>query len=258
MDIVYCLTMYACVHVHIYIYTIIYVCLCVCVHACVCVDVCIWVHACVRAQVHIHVVHGNVHACACVCACVHVCVCVCVCVCLSRQYTQHNSSEVLNPPCTDGGLQIHGVVPNVGVVIQEVQGAELRTPACHVHLGHWPSETAAVTIRFEALLNVFDVGILGEKDQSDGLSEWPWEKRIKVAFHQANKEWDVRSSTCTISVEVHPHTELVSVTRCVKRSRVQWDGLAQHGISASSGEIWDLPDVHTPVAGGLHGLHRQS
>ena len=87
---------------------------------------------------------------------------------------------MLNLPGVDGGLQIQGVVPNVGVVIQEVQGAELRTATCHVHLRHWSPETTAVTIRFEALLDVFDVGILGEKDQSDGLSEWPWEKRIKV------------------------------------------------------------------------------
>ena len=98
---------------------------------------------------------------------------------------------MLNPPGADGGLQIHGVVPKVGVVIQEIQGTELRTPTRHVHLGHWPLETAAVTVRFEALLDVFDVGILGEKDQSDGLSERPRKKRIKVAFHQADKEGDV-------------------------------------------------------------------
>ena len=170
----------------------------------------------------------------------------------------HNSSEMLNPPGADGGLQIHGVVPKVGVVIHEVQGTELRTPACHVHLWYWSFETAAITVRFEALLDVFDVGILGEKDQSDGLSEWPWDKRVKVAFHQANEQRDVRSSTSTISIEVHPHTKLVSMTRSVKRSGVQWNGLAESSISASSGKFWDLPDVHTPVAGGLHGLHRQS
>ena len=77
----------------------------------------------------------------------------------------------------DGGLQIQGVVLSIGMVIQ---GTELRTPTCHVHLRHWSLETAAVTIRFEALLDVFYVGILGEKDQSDGLFEWPWKKRIKV------------------------------------------------------------------------------
>ena len=66
------------------------------------------------------------------------------------------------------------------MVIQEVQGAELRTPTCHIHLGHWSLETAAVTIGFEALLDVFNLGILGEKDQSNGLSERSWKKGIKV------------------------------------------------------------------------------
>ena len=87
---------------------------------------------------------------------------------------------MLNPPGADGGLQIQIAVLSIGMVIEEVQGAELRTPTCHVHLRHWSPETAAFTIRFEALLDVFDVGILGEKDQSDGLFEWPWEKRIEV------------------------------------------------------------------------------
>ena len=73
-------------------------------------------------------------------------------VCLSWQYTQHISSEVLNPPGADGGLQIQGIVPNVGMVIQEVQGTELRTPTRHIHLGHWSQEAAALTVRFEALL----------------------------------------------------------------------------------------------------------
>ena len=84
---------------------------------------------------------------------------------------------MLNPPGADGGLQIQGVLLSIDMAIQE---AELRTSTCHVHLGHWSPETAAVTIRFEALLDVFDVRILGEKDQSGGLSEQPWEKRIKV------------------------------------------------------------------------------
>ena len=87
---------------------------------------------------------------------------------------------MLNPPGADGGLQIQGVVLSIGVVIQEVQGTELRTSTCHVHLGHRSPGTAAVTIGFEDLLDVFDVGILGEKDQSDGLSERPWKKGIKV------------------------------------------------------------------------------
>ena len=149
----------------------------------------------------------------------------------------------------DFDLHKHAIIFHKSTVVERIDVDKLRTPGRNIHILHGSFETRRLRIWDEALHDIGasdagDVTVSGElvdETELHRLCKRPYQTTIVLRFHQHEKQRNVRSLSQSVAIEVEPCAELVAMTVCECRCRMEGCDTTVDCLFRACSDVVDLP-----------------